>query len=226
MGWARATIDRAMPPERGNRRENSEDVQVDLGRFKSVEDAITQANAAKGEFDGLAKQVVLADAGKLSPLPMFMLSAIARANGLHIAAVHAIETTNPHAAFPLIRAYADVVVITLYVRDNPTYIEAIMTRRRDLKGRKRLSMAGLIAAAAPHAPGVKTVYDELSEGTHFGSIAMWAAWTLSEEAKVRYTTYPRWRRPEIDPLVVAAWLIELCDAFALTVKSMITTYLD
>ncbi|HCF99386.1 MAG TPA: hypothetical protein DEV93_02450 [Chloroflexi bacterium] len=213
-----------MPKRRGDSNK-TKPVQVDVTRFTSVDDAIQQANGVSAKFKGLAKQVILADPGNISPLPLFLLSAIARANGLHVAAINAIETTNPHAAFPLIRAYADVVIMTLYIRDHPTYAEVVMAHPGDPNYRRRVSVGRLMVAVKDYAPGVKTVYDELTEGTHFGSIAMWTAWTLSGERTLNYTTAPRWRRPETDPLVFAGWLIELGDAFIETVESTVGHYL-
>ncbi len=221
-GLGSCNYDRTMSKGRS---EQPEAAQVDLTRFKSVEDAVGQANPLLDEFKALAKKISLANDGNITYLSMFLLSAISRATGLHLAAVHAIETSNPHAAIPLIRSYADVVVTALYVRDHPRYVDAITSRRRDAK-KKRRSIGALVTAVTPYAPGIKIVYDELSEGTHFGAVAMWASWTPGEGGKVTYTTYPTWRDPVKNPLVITAWLIELGDAFVQTVESMIAHYLN
>ena len=211
-------------PKRSGYGHRTKSVQVDLTRFRSVDDAVRQANEVSKKFKELAKQVILADPGNISPLPLFLLSAIARANGLHIATINAIETTNPHAAISLIRSYADVVVTTLYVRDHPDYVEALWDRRQNAKKRRR-SIGALVTAVTPYAAGARAVYDELSEGTHFGAVAMWAAWTFKDGKTLSYTTHPRWRNPERQPFVIAGWLIELGDAFIETVESTVAHYL-
>src|SRR5579859_7334843 len=144
---------------------------VDISRFKSVEDALQQVDAIRDHLHELTKQVFESNDRNITYLTMFLLSALARANGLHLATVHAIETSNPHAAIPLIRSYGDLVVTALYVRDHPRYVDALTDRSPNTKSKRR-SIGALIAAVTKYAPGIKHVYDELSEGTHFGAVAM------------------------------------------------------
>ncbi len=200
---------------------------VDISRFKSVEDALRQVEPVRDRLHELTKRVFESNDRNITDLSMFLLSAIARANGIHLATVHAIETSNPHAAIPLIRSYGDLVVTALYVRDNPNYVNALTDRRPATKVKRR-SIGALITAVTRYAPGIKHVYDELSEGTHFGSVAMWASWTHKPdtEGTVTYASYPRWRDPDRGPLVIAGWLIELGEALAETVESTVAQYLE
>jgi hypothetical protein len=201
--------------------------QVDISRFKSEEDALRQVEAVRDRLHQLAKLVFESNDRNITYLSMFLLSAIARANGLHLATVHSIETSNPHAAIPLIRSYGDLVVTALYVRDHPEYVDALTDRRRDTKSKRR-SIGSLITAVTKYAPGIKHVYDELSEGTHFGSVAMWASWTHKPDTDgtVTYASYPRWRDAQRDPLVIAGWLIELGEALIGTVETTVGAYLS
>lgn len=205
----------------------AEPEQVDISRFKSVEDALQQVDALRDRMHELTKRVFESNDRNITYLTMFLLSALARANGLQLAAVHAIETNNPHAAIPLIRSYGDTVVTALYVRDHPEYVDALTDRSPATKTKRR-SIGALIAAVTKYAPGIKHVYDELSEGTHFGAVAMWASWTHKPdtEGTVTFASYPRWRDPERDPLVIARWLIELGEALVDTVESTVAHYLE
>jgi hypothetical protein len=200
--------------------------KVDLTQFKSVDDATAKAKASIKEFVPLAKKIILADDGHFNPASMFMLSAIARATGLSLGVLHAVETENPHVAFPLLRSYSEVVLMALYVRKRPAYLQTAMTGARDLPagapGPK--SSQAMIAAVRRSAPGFQGVWDELSDMTHFGSLAIWHSWRLSDDpakaGHVSYTTYPQWKNAT-DPLLACGWLIELSDALTKTLELML-----
>jgi hypothetical protein len=144
---------------------------------------------------------------------------ITRSEGLHGAAAREIEAGNPHATFPLIRAFAEAVVLLIYVNDHPKYIDLLTERASELpkNGPKRKSMQGLINYASKHASGMKAVYAELSEATHFGAIAMWASHGIQDAddsgADATWSSSPRWRSDE-QAMVACAQLIELADAMA------------
>jgi hypothetical protein len=203
--------------------------KVDLTHFKSVDDAIQKAEASSTGFVPLAKRIIQAQQGLAYLAPMFMLSAIARATGLSRGVLEAVRTENPHVAFPLLRSYSEVVLMVLYVRKRPAYLETVMRGPRNLPagtpGPK--SSQAIIAAVGRYAPGAKAVWDELSQMTHFGSLAIWHSWRLSEgPAKpgtigtISYTTYPQWKKAT-DPLLACAWLIELSDALTDTLEVML-----
>jgi hypothetical protein len=106
---------------------------------------------------------------------LFWFSMISRSQGLHEAIAREIANTNPHAAFPLIRAFAESVLLVIYVADHPEYVETLIYRPWNLgkSDPKRKSIQALISYSKHHAPRMKDVYAELSEATHFGSTAMW-----------------------------------------------------
>ena len=138
---------------------------------------------------------------------------ITRSQGLHEAIAREIARENPHAVFPLIRAFAESVLLVFYVADHPDYVNALIDRPRNFgKGDpKRKSIQALISYAKDHAPGMKDVYAELSEATHFGSTAMWASVTPEEERHVSWANSPRWRSDE-QALIACAQTLELADA--------------
>lgn len=75
-------------------------------------------------------------------------------------------------------------MLVIYVLDHPEYVEALARHPRELgkDGPKRKNIQALISYAKEHVPGMKAVYAELSEVTHFGSKAMWAFATPVESS--------------------------------------------
>ena len=200
--------------------------QVDLSQFASIEDAIETSRASFAGFVPLAKRIIAVDRGGLQLPAIFMLSAIARATGLCLGIVEAVKAENPHVAFPLLRSYSDVVLVVLYVRTRPAYLVTVMKGPRNLPagapGRK--GSQAMINAVGKVAPGFKAAWGELSDITHFGSLAIWNSWRLkpgpTKLGTVDFATHPRWRRPS-DPLLACGWLIELSSALGGTLDVML-----
>ncbi|HET6311485.1 MAG TPA: hypothetical protein VFH00_10850 [Candidatus Nitrosotalea sp.] len=203
--------------------------QVDLSQFASVEDAIEKARASFAGFVPLAKRIMAEDQKRLQLPAIFMLSAIARGTGLCLGVVEAVKAENPHVAFPLLRSYADVVMVVLYVRIRPAYLVTVMKGPRNLPpgtpGRK--GSQAMINAVGKVAPGFKAAWGELSDITHFGSLAIWNSWQLKEGptklGSVNFATYPRWKNPS-DPLLACGWLIELSGALSETLDLMLNEW--
>lgn len=188
---------------------------VDLEQFASLEDALAKADVGRRYVEVGKVLIPMADRQLTLPL-FFFLSMITRSEGLQGAIVREIRHGNPHAVVPLIRAFAEATAMVAYVHDYPGYIDLISRPASDLpnNGPKRKSIQALLAHASKHAPGMKIVYAGLSEGTHFGATAMWAAHTIeSEEENAVNTSWastPRWRT-EHDALVACALTIELAE---------------
>jgi hypothetical protein len=74
------------------------------------------------------------------------------------------------------------------------------------------NIQALISYAKEHVPGMKAVYAELSEVTHFGSKAMWAFATPVESSgggpDIIFTSATRWRSNE-QALIACAKTIEI-----------------
>ena len=104
---------------------------------------------------------------------LYAASAGARAGGLHDALLREIELDNPHAVFPLLRAYVDLVIVTMEVRRNPSYAAVVAhDPRTTTLGRRRKTSQSLVNAAMREVPDMRAAWDLLSEmGGHFG----WAA---------------------------------------------------
>ena len=148
---------------------------------------------------------------------LFWFSMITRSEGLHRAIAREAREGNAHAVFPLIRALAESVVLVHYVLDKPAYVQVLIQRASELPrdGPKRKSIQALINYASKHAPGLKAVYAELSEATHFGAIAMWASHNITGEDESGYSTSwasaPEWKSDK-EALIACAQTLELADA--------------
>jgi hypothetical protein len=191
--------------------------QLDLTQFASLEDAITKVEPGDRYLEVGKLLMPLGDGMPMTLGTMFWFSMITRSEGLQQAVAREIRASNPHAVFPLIRALAESVVLLIYVIDHPRYIDVLTARASELpkNGPKRKSIQALIHYASTHVPGMKSVYAELSEASHFGAVAMWAAHTVEGDDESGYrtswTSYPRWRDDE-QAMVACAQTLELAEA--------------
>jgi hypothetical protein len=191
--------------------------KLDLDQFTSLEDALVKVEPGDRYLEVGKVLMPLGDGMPMTLGTMFWFSMITRSEGLHQAIAREIRAGNPHAVFPLIRAFAEAVVLVIYVGDHPSYVEVLTARASELpkNGPKRKSIQALINYASRHAPGMKGVYADLSEATHFGAIAMWVSHTIEGDDESGYrtswTSYPRWRDDE-QAMVACAQTLELAEA--------------
>jgi hypothetical protein len=194
---------------------------LDLSQFASVEDALDRI-APRQRYVGVAKSLDMLERSKrlrgVNVGWLFWLSMITRSEGLHEAIAREARQGNPHAVFPLIRAFADTVVMLLYVVDHPDYVDTLTVRAGELQkgGRQRKKLQALIAHVSKQAPGLKHVYAELSEATHFGSAALWMSHSVLRDGdagarRAIWTSNPNWR-DEKQALIACALTLELAEA--------------
>lgn len=161
----------------------------------------------------------------LNGLALFFASMVSRSVGLHTAITREIRHSNPHAVLPLLRAFAESLLLLIYIVDNPRYVSTLIVRAREIPkdAPKRKTIQALISHATEVAPGFKEVYADLCEGTHFGSIAMWAPHSSAPSdvpgvaANWSWDSAPHWRSDR-DCLVSCAQLLELADGMEAYMK--------
>lgn len=142
-------------------------------------------------------QIVAAHLGTITELETEELilfgSFASRMRGLHEGVLREISANNPHAAFPLLRAFLEVTTIALYVSRNPTYQRVLLDGPGDGRpGRK--SFASMFHAVQDDAEQLNLVYSELSDYTHFGQLGVWGSHSVDEDSRsVVVTDVPRWR---------------------------------
>lgn len=208
---------------------------LDLTVFSSIEDAVTKMVAADDRYRVVTANVLRATWPDLHQMTLFLLSTIKRATGLHRGVVEGVRESNPHATFPLLRSYIELVILVAYVLHRPDYIQAVMTDPAEWQRGmpKRKGTQALMAVAAREFPTISAPYDELSDMGHFGSAAMWSAFTPDEieseiadpeKRTIEWTNIPSWRHPD-DPLKAAAHLLEFTEGFTRTVNAMTDRYL-
>lgn len=190
--------------------------RVDVGQFSTLDDALEKINPGSRYVDIAALLMPLGPNGMPSNLlVMFWMSMITRGESLHQAISRETEQSNPHAVFPLIRAFAEAVVLVMYTLDHPEYVSAVVVTPGQLpKGSpKRKSIKALIDYTLKHFPGMALLYAELSEATHFGAAAMWTSLRMEdrEERRWSWSSGPQWRNDE-QCLVACAQTLELAGA--------------
>jgi hypothetical protein len=187
-----------------------DDELLDLKQFASLDDALSQLADSRVYEEVLKAAFDRPHAYGL--LTIFAQSACTRFRGLHEGILREVAAANPHAAFPLNRAFAETVLTVAYTLDHPDYVERIVDRRADQpKELRRLQIKTLVEHITPDAPGFTRVYDELCEITHFGSIALWQPHALDGERTVQWRSDPRWS-DEREALVACAQLKEMSAA--------------
>lgn len=193
------------------------ELMLDLSQFTSLDDALSKIEP-RDRYLEIGRPLVPVSAGMPMTMPyMFWTSMLARSQGLHEAIAREARMANAHAVFPLLRSFVEAVALVIYVLDHPDYVDVLTVRPSEIApgGRRRKSPQALIAYASKQAPGMKDVYAELSEATHFGAIAMWASWSIAEEEegsrRVLWSNEPRWRS-EQQALIACAQTLELADA--------------
>lgn len=125
----------------------------------------------------------------------------------------AVEGTNPHVAFTLIRSYLELVALTYTIGVEPDYLERLSKPAPELPAGKRpFPVRGLIARAAKDMPGIARVYYSLSgQAAHFGFTAMVMAFSVEGERRIHGSTAPHWKDPD-DARAAVAMLLENDDA--------------
>lgn len=197
-----------------------EEIPLDLSKIPTIEQGL--ADAAK-RYQGLT-QLAVATFGEGPDQPLFdvhlgFVSLINRASSLHKGIVSAVRDENPHAAFTLLRAYLELVVLVYYLDAHPEYIEALKKPISELPPRTRKRFSELFEFAGRELAGVRKTYAVLNEMAHFGSTALWLPFVVESDAehKMGFSTGPRWRKRE-DARTVLAMLADSDAAMAETLR--------
>lgn len=197
--------------ERPVPRPGYEEIPLDLDAIPAVEEGLAAASDRGRLFLDAVREVFPPGQRNLmfkAHLPF--VSFVNRANSLHLAIIDAVRAGNPHAAFTLLRAYLELVVLVYYLIDNPAYLDALERPMSELPKGTRLRWAQLFEFAGKDMPGVRTVYDRLNEIAHFGSAALWTPFKLGDDEddrRLSFSTAPHWKSPD-DARMALAMLLE------------------
>lgn len=167
---------------------------MDLSAFTDADASLALAvRGCPKVYTSIAKRHMVGRV-HLTPAMMLFGSFVSRMRGLHEGILGEIQSSNPHAVFPLLRAWAEVVALAIYVTKKPAYMEALMVDPRE-GGPGRKSFAAIFDAIKDEAGNMKAVYAQLSDYSHFGSLGVWNAHSIDPEDDriVRWTDAPQWR---------------------------------
>jgi hypothetical protein len=206
---------------------------LDLSGWDSVEAALNDVETRNREFEEALYPFLERNAsdanGALTLYSMFVMSAVTRACGLHGTVVREIRQSNPHGVFPAMRSLLETMALCFYVADNPAYVDALASHPREHAAGtpRRKSPQALIdyMDRSGRTGQLADVYRELCEITHFGNVAMWAAWQPSEGegAHVEWSTKPRFR--DKTDLVACGQLDELTTMMTAAIRELGQTLL-
>lgn len=134
---------------------------------------------------------------------------VARAQSLHEGAIAAIDANNPHAAFTLLRAYAEQCAAVLYMTDHPAKAERLWN---DLEGHGvKIGAITNYAQSSGRMANFREVYSRLSKYAHPSSSAHFASIRVGEDRSFTWQSAPRFKRDE-ERLIAYAWCVEFAEA--------------
>jgi hypothetical protein len=133
---------------------------------------------------------------------------VARAQCLHEGSVQMTEAGNSHAAFTLLRAYAENAAAILYAKDHPNTVG----HWSNPEGHG-IPIGKITNHAAKRFVGFKGIYDQLSRFAHPHATGVLASSGIKdlEETTMEWSSAPHFKTLQ-DQLIAYAWAIELAEA--------------
>ena len=133
---------------------------------------------------------------------------LARAQGLHEAAVAGIRADNPYATFTLLRAYAENAAGILYVRDHPVQLNKFW--QLESYG---VPIGKITSYAETRFDGFKGIYSELSKYAHPAALSVLASSKGVGGQDIHWNSAPQFKS-DSDAVTACAWVVELARATA------------
>jgi hypothetical protein len=126
--------------------------------------------------------------------------------------LQALKSDNPHAALPLLRAFTELVAVLYYCLNKPSYVDRLSKIGPEAK-RGTTPFKDMFDAISNELSGMKNVYADLSEYTHFRELAVYNVHTIEDEPGrgIFWTDVPRWKS-EDEFRIACAQLCELSEA--------------
>jgi hypothetical protein len=177
----------------------------DLG----IRDAASGAAAARAARERILEPArrVLGSSADVTVLTVVFQGFVARAQCLHEGAVQMVDAENPHAAFTLLRAYAENAAGLLYAKDHPNMAEQWW----DTEG-YGIAVGRMTNHARTRFDGFKGIYDGLSKYAHPQAKGLLASSSVTDDSgALRWQSAPHFKRPE-EQLLAYAWVVELAEA--------------
>jgi hypothetical protein len=172
-----------------------------------IRDAASGAAAARAARERILEPArrVLGTSEEATVRPVIFSGFVARAQCLHEAATQMIEAENPHAAFTLLRAYAENTAGILYAKDHPNRVDHFW----DTEGHG-VKIGTITNYADKRFEGFKGIYDQLSKFAHPHALGVLASSSITDDYTLRWSSAPHFKRPE-DQLTAHGWVVELAE---------------
>lgn len=175
-----------------------------------IHDAASGADAARAARDKILEPArrVIGTTQEMTVLTLVFQGFVARAQCLHEGSVQMTEAENPHAAFTLLRAYAENAAAILYAKDHPNVVD----RWWDIDGHG-VGIGRITNHAVARLDGFKGIYNQLSKFAHPQAKALLSSSSITDEDErtLRWSSAPHFKRPE-EQLLAYAWVVELAEA--------------
>lgn len=165
-------------------------------------------DAAKGARDRILEpaKAVLAATTDVTMIHLIFQGFVARAQGLHEASVAATRDGNPHAAFALLRSYAETAAAILFAKDKPE--EVMKFFDQDGPG---IKIGRITNHARSRFGNFKEIYDQMSKFAHPAGLSILASSSAGEERTLQWSSAPRFKHVE-NQLIAYGWAVELAEA--------------
>lgn len=186
---------------------------LDIEALGTLDEALERADEMGTHYARIAENIIgQFESFALTPPSMAWLSLVARFQGLHDGIGREIRAENPHAVYPLLRSFIETVAMIIYLADHPDYVMTLHQPRQERTGR-RVTARTLVDYATPRMPGIDPIYKQLSQVTHFDTIAYTLPFKVTDmtERNMDWQSHPTWKKDR-DALVACGWIIELAEA--------------
>ena len=186
--------------------------KLDLQGYQDREIALGRASGGCPEdYTAIARES-LGSPQDLAPETLVFMAMLSRARGLQEGVFQALKADNPHAAFPLLRAFTELVAVLYYCLQKPKYVARLAGIGAGSE-KSYLQFRQLFEAVSDVLPGMKSVYSELSAYTHFEQLAVYNVHTIEDisDRSISWTDVPRWKS-EDEFRIACAQLSELSEA--------------
>lgn len=165
------------------------------------------AIAAREDILSVARTVI--SSGDITMDHIIVAGIVARSQSLHEGSVAAIEANNPHAAFTLLRAYAEQCAAVQYMTDHPAKAERLWN---DVEGYGvKIGAITNYAQSSGRMANFREIYNQLSKYAHPSSAAHFASMRVGEDRSFSWQSAPRFKRDE-ERLIAYAWCVEFARA--------------
>ena len=198
-------------------------VPVDTEQFATVEDGVAAVRDEQliRSYEAVVKRLDAANALRTDRLNLFLQASVSRARGLHEGIADAVAASNPHAAVPLLRAFAETVAAVLYVTENPHTVSAWMFSEQEQRARNgptRPTTGKLVdwMLTSGNADQFDAVYAEMCDVTHYGSTAWALPFNITDDVDedtvtLTWSSAPHWK-DDRQATIVCGWVLEIAAA--------------